>query len=402
MTNFDKWKAKMTVKLAKNINKNMEMCADEDEYEKIPTTENELEIWRAEDNLDDVAQLFSLSDCGYCPVDDTEEGCPASDSCSDDFYEWASSDSSWHENRAEEIAEHEDKVNSFKEIINDFQEAAEQGDAQAQYKVGDSFLELGLLNKSDHNPDEYKQAYLWLIKAAEQGIAEAQVKVGDFYSSFHIDLGIKKDSNKAAYWYAKAAESGFHLGVGQKSQLIKHIIRNEDEEDANVQFKLGNLWLFDCLLEKEYTFTLSWQIEEINYSNAISHFKLAAENGHAGAQNILGQCYFHGISRNNQNRELAFQWYNKAAEQGHAEAQYNLAKCYQEADGVEEDALKAYEWFIKAAEQGQADAQFSLGEYYSTLITEMGVEKDDKKAEYWWKKAAEQGHDEAKFWLEEY
>ena len=50
-----------------------------------------------------------------------------------------------------------------------------------------------------------------------------------------------------------------------------------------------------------------------------------------------------------------------AAEQGHADAQNNLGWRYGNGEGVPQDDAEAVAWFRLAAEQGHADAQNNLG-----------------------------------------
>ena len=56
-----------------------------------------------------------------------------------------------------------------------------------------------------------------------------------------------------------------------------------------------------------------------NYTEAVRYFRLAAEQGHAGAQYNLGVCYTKGYGVT-QNYIEAVKYFRLAAEQGHAEA----------------------------------------------------------------------------------
>ena len=126
---------------------------------------------------------------------------------------------------------------------------------------------------------------------------------------------------------------------------------------------------------------------------------MAAEQGHAEAQNGLGIAAHRGRGRREgrrssdalvshgcragprrrpvqPRRELrhaagvprdageAVRWYRMAAAQGNFEAQFNLAVKYKTGDGVPEDAAEAAIWYRAAAEQGFAAAQFNLGVAY--------------------------------------
>jgi TPR repeat protein len=49
-----------------------------------------------------------------------------------------------------------------------------------------------------------KQAIKWYRKAADQGYADAQLNLGDTYAN---GLGVLKDLSKAKYWIKKAYEN---------------------------------------------------------------------------------------------------------------------------------------------------------------------------------------------------
>ena len=60
----------------------------------------------------------------------------------------------------------------------------------------------------------------------------------------------------------------------------------------------------------------------------------------------------------------AAKWFRRAAEQGHAIAQNNLGELYSGGVGIPQDEFEAVKWFRCAAEQGLAQAQFALGSRY--------------------------------------
>lgn len=78
-------------------------------------------------------------------------------------------------------------------------QAAEQGDAKAQARLGAMYL-LG----SGIEKDEQKAAE-WMLKAANQGYLEAQVIMAALYDR---GLGVKSDVKTASQWYQKAAAQG--------------------------------------------------------------------------------------------------------------------------------------------------------------------------------------------------
>ena len=71
-------------------------------------------------------------------------------------------------------------------------------------------------------------------------------------------------------------------------------------------------------------------------------------------------------TRAEQEQAEATQLYRIAAEQGVAGAQYRLGVMYAEGKGVAQDDRESVRWFRLAAEQGDAEAQAGLGLAYGT------------------------------------
>ncbi|MDR3001912.1 MAG: sel1 repeat family protein [Fibromonadaceae bacterium] len=81
-----------------------------------------------------------------------------------------------------------------------FIQAAEQGEAPAQYNLGVSYqFGRGVQSCS-------KTAAYWYAKAAEQGFAAAQYNLANLYQH---GAGVYQSKEKAKYWFSKAAEQGF-------------------------------------------------------------------------------------------------------------------------------------------------------------------------------------------------
>ncbi|HUO06424.1 MAG TPA: tetratricopeptide repeat protein [Candidatus Binataceae bacterium] len=81
-----------------------------------------------------------------------------------------------------------------------YQAAADQGDAEAQFRLGRLWEEA-----KDHPPPNYGKAAVWYRKAAEQGNPDAQTRLGSLYER---GRGVMRDDAEAAQWYRKAAEQG--------------------------------------------------------------------------------------------------------------------------------------------------------------------------------------------------
>jgi TPR repeat protein len=203
-----------------------------------------------------------------------------------------------------------------------------------------------------------------------------------------------------------------------------------------------------AIAEMNYNFGVFFEQGEgvpKNEKEAVKWFRLAAEQGHEGAQFDLGVCYADGKGVSKDEAE-AIKWYRKAADNDHSEAQFTLGSLYLNGRIVEQNTqegmsllrqsaeqgnlkaqkslaflhrelsyiigansnifgpgsdklsgqnkLESIKWYRKAAEQGDAEAQFNLGVRYANGD---GVTKDQSEAVMWYRKAAEQGNAEAQF-----
>ena len=82
-----------------------------------------------------------------------------------------------------------------------------------------------------------------------------------------------------------------------------------------------------------------------------------------------------------QNHVKAHKWLTLAAEQGHAEAQNKLGKMYMKAQGVTKDSVKALKWFKLAAKQGHAYARRQMRMYQDLTVKLTEIKRKLKKAE---------------------
>ena len=88
-----------------------------------------------------------------------------------------------------------------------------------------------------------------------------------------------------------------------------------------------------------------------NYKEAFKWLKLAADNGIAKAQSIVGGMYFEGVGAK-KDQKIAFEYFKAAAEQNEDMAQLNLAGMYLFGDVVEQDVEIAISWYAKSAANG--------------------------------------------------
>jgi len=94
---------------------------------------------------------------------------------------------------------------------------------------------------------------------------------------------------------------------------------------------------------------------EQNPEEAVRWYRLAADQGDAAAQLLLGGKYFRGDGVA-QDFGQAERWYRMAADQGEPNAQFDLGDMYAEGQGVASDPVEAYAWYTVAASNGKARA----------------------------------------------
>ena len=159
------------------------------------------------------------------------------------------------------------------------EQMAEQGDAYAQFVMGQFYRDGPLLI-----PDVAKAQY-WFQQAAEQGLPEAQYALGKLLLSADPEV---HDLDEGIRWLRRAAQEG----------------------NTYAAYRLG----------KEY---LTGEHAPKNGENAVHWFHLSAKRGNPFAQYMLGKLYLEGkaVPRD---QEQAVQWFRRSAAQGSRYAQFFL------------------------------------------------------------------------------
>ena len=121
--------------------------------------------------------------------------------------------------------------------------------------------------------------------------------------------------------------------------------------------------------------------EQEDYVEAARWFRLAADQGDAGAQFSLGFMYANGKGVPENDVE-ALKWYRLAADQGDASAQNNLGFMYANGRGVPEDFIPAYKWWNLAAAQGN-DGAIKNKEILRKQMTPAQIAQAQKLSSEW-------------------
>ncbi|MBI4382402.1 MAG: sel1 repeat family protein, partial [Nitrospinae bacterium] len=246
--------------------------------------------------------------------------------------------------------------------LRNFKPLAEQGNGDAQVWLGHMY-ENGF-----GAPQDLEQATAWYRKAAEQGHAGGQYHLGLMYE---FAMGVPQDLDQAMAWYRKAADQGH-------SEAMSFLKNAEKKRLETASLPRGDLAAGKAAFERS------------DFAAALRNFKPLAEQGNAEAQFRVGVLYhlYHKEMGTPQDDALAVTWYRKAAEQGHVGAQNNLGDMYLGGRGVPQDNTQGVALIRKAAEQGYAAAQRHLGTLYEGGSI---IPRDLEQAKTWYRKAAEQG-----------
>ena len=321
-----------------------------------------------------------------------------------------------------------------------YRKAAEQGNVDALYEIGDLYsentldpyyegfdetasddfikwLSMALKCESPQARDGFALAYincvyrhnhpeleletkineardLELIRiAAGNGYAEAQYQLGCKYES---GSGVAQSYAEAVKWFHKAAEQNSTYYYAQK---------------------LGEVYKKGLGVKKDYKEAIKWYlkaVESVNngeniihlaeayelagkYQEAVTWYRKAAERGIADAQCKLGDMYRlgRGVDRN---LDEGIKWYHKAAEQDNAKSQYLLAISLRMASHRWGWFAEAMDWLRKAGKNGYAEAQHKLGDIYAHGDERNEIAVDAVESAKWYglaeesyRKAAEDG-----------
>ncbi len=98
----------------------------------------------------------------------------------------------------------------FRKPVAEVKAAAEQGEAEAQYYLGERYV-MGYGVRQD-----YDEALKWYEKAAKQGFALAQFELGLIYNE---GKGVQQNKWTAKEWFGKACDNGLRQGCDEYRKL---------------------------------------------------------------------------------------------------------------------------------------------------------------------------------------
>ena len=117
------------------------------------------------------------------------------------------------------------------ENIEQLRAKAEQGDALAQFTLGEMY------EKGRGVPQDDKRAAAWYRKSAEQGFANAQVNLGWKYDK---GQGVPQDFAQAYMWLNLAAAQGNKTAIKARDLAVKKAYTPSQIEEGQ---RLAREWL---------------------------------------------------------------------------------------------------------------------------------------------------------------
>ena len=233
-----------------------------------------------------------------------------------------------------------------------------------------------------HNVDIAKTRDL-----AAQGDADAQYKLGEHYSY--------KDEELAIEWYRKAAEQG-HVNAqyALSHELLSEIYRTEAEVEESekwehlaadgghpeAQYSVGcNLFTGPFLQDPYSSQALADEDKTkagIDNTEAVEWFIKSAKQGDICAQNALGNAYYYGTGVP-QDYSLAFEWFRKS------NSLFCLGEMYYYGYGVEKDEAEAVRCYRNDCSVSESERRLEeIGWNCNLWKKALGISKgDEKKAE---------------------
>lgn len=265
--------------------------------------------------------------------------------------------------------------------------AADLGNAKALCDLGVDLVE------NPTSDADWDRAFKLFTRAADLGEPSAFFNMGKCLME---GIGTEVDKFCALAWFEKACNFGYKRvqpfladcycdGIGCEADAEKAIFiyrQNMIEpDDRPKQAFLG----VKCNRLQNGSIAY-W------FSPPRRWIERLAEDGDAKSQYRLGleiSLFTNMWQKEKESRE-AVSWFRKAAEQGHAEAENQLGECYRDGHGVEPDLSEAVRWFEKAVGQNNPEALFNLGFHY---YAGNGVRRDWKKAKELLERAVEADKD---------
>lgn len=279
-----------------------------------------------------------------------------------------------------------------------FCNAAEQGDNEAQHKLGVACTDAG----------DYQEAIKWFRMAYKNGyVGNSESDFGKLYrSKSERQLGPPEDEEEARYLLlelereARQRELRQYEGGAWGNVLadMESIQAKAMQGDARAQTTLGTLYRTTST-PRNFRDTPRWDrpTNPPDAQRAATLYRKAAEQGNVLASFYLGYMHLigtwnpqlraeYGMGRPRgipEDRIEGMKWLHKAGAENDASAQFYLGIVYATGLFAPVNHAEAVRWYRLAANQGDKRAQRQLSYMYAKGL---GVSQDPVQAYVWWQR----------------
>ena len=270
----------------------------------------------------------------------------------------------------------------YEKRAKEFIEAAESGDAEAQFKLAEIY--------EFHESDKY---IYWLERAVAQGHRVAIRELADTYQYGHEEAKppIGKNLEKALELLKMLADMGDSEAMRDIS--LCYSVEFDDEDKAREWTeRAANAGNIECMVELGDDYRLLSEIADFDKSEY--WYKKAADLGNGTAMKGIGDLYCYDKARCDYLK--AEMWYKKAVAAEYWFAYVRLGDMYKEGKGFSKDEVMAFDFYKKAADKSDTYGLISVAECY---LNGCGVARDEKEAVKILEEVAKKGVGNAEYLL---
>ena len=227
-----------------------------------------------------------------------------------------------------------------------------------QDAISENFRLLGYAYQNGKGVEQsYPDAVRWLSLAGNRGDLAAQMHLGHMYQQGQT---VPPNHIEAMYWFAMAARQG----ISSVTSSVDCAYGREKNDTSVDKFTLGSRTAEDLCISNDL---FGRYFLPCAKSNLSVMFGLMHDQGEIGEQNYAE----------------AVRWYKIAAEQGNAGAQRRLGEMYNQGLGVAQDFIQAYMWFyILSISQREEDKEDLLGPVAKRMKPQ-DIDQARKSAQEW-------------------
>ncbi|MEM1137606.1 MAG: tetratricopeptide repeat protein, partial [Bacteroidota bacterium] len=303
---------------------------------------------------------------------------------------------------------------SYSFAVNYYLGAAEQGNAEANYKLGNIYY-----TGAGEVPKDSKKAINYYLKAFALGNKQGQSRLEKLPVQKEADKSLlgyllyqaEKGDPESLYRIGKLYETGRDKLPQDKAKAFRNYFEAANKGNAYAQYELGKIYTLG-LRTKNADVPRNMRLAVLNYIRAANGGVKEADKelknlnieiyidknnpdyleyvAGAGGEK-MGLRYFtlyknHLTGKNaNRDPEKALEYCQRAALNGYIPAMLELAKLYEKGTIVRPSQEKAFQWYNEAANLKSDSAMLVLANMYATG---RGIKIDPEQAVRWYLKAA--------------